>query len=94
MTFDKIIDTSVSPNKTLRDYVPCRRKSDGVVGHYDKVEEVFYTNASAEGGVTAGPMVQAEWNSSDDNKFKYSDMPLSAQTVGGVCIGGADKPIQ
>ena len=33
-------------NETLvRDLIPCYRKSDGVIGLYDKVNGVFYTNA-------------------------------------------------
>ena len=28
----------------LRDFVPCYRKSDGVIGLYDRVENKFYTN--------------------------------------------------
>ena len=36
----KIYDTGV----LIRDYVPCYRKSDGVVGLYDSVSGTFYTN--------------------------------------------------
>jgi hypothetical protein len=32
-------------NTLLRDFIPCYRKSDGVMGLYDKVEGKFYTNA-------------------------------------------------
>ena len=31
-------------NTLLRDFIPCYRKSDGVIGLYDKVEGKFYTN--------------------------------------------------
>ena len=31
-------------NNLLRDFVPCYRKSDGVIGLYDRVEGKFYTN--------------------------------------------------
>lgn len=36
----KIYDNGV----LLRDYVPCYRKSDNVVGLYDRVNDVFYAN--------------------------------------------------
>lgn len=31
--------------KLIRDFIPCYRKSDNVVGLYDKVNNMFYTNA-------------------------------------------------
>ena len=34
-----------SNDKFVRDFIPCYRKSDNVVGLYDLVNEVFYTNA-------------------------------------------------
>ena len=37
----KIMDGST----LVRDFIPCYRKSDGVIGLYDKVEGKFYTNA-------------------------------------------------
>lgn len=39
---DKIYDSS---NNLVRDFIPAVRKSDGEAGLYDKVNEVFYTNA-------------------------------------------------
>lgn len=39
----------------IRDYVPCYRKSDNVVGLYDLVYDVFYTTPT--GSFTAGPDV-------------------------------------
>lgn len=65
----KIIDSR--DNTVLRDYIPCRRKADGMVGLYDKVENKFYTNASEVGACMAGPIIQEEWVSSDDGKFDY-----------------------
>ncbi len=38
--FTKIYDN----DKLVRNFVPCYRKSDGVIGLYDKVENKFYTN--------------------------------------------------
>ena len=35
-------------NKLIRDYIPCKRKSDGVVGMYDLVGRKFYTSPFGE----------------------------------------------
>lgn len=40
--------------KLVRDYIPVRRKSDGVLGLLDKVNDVFYTNKGS-GTFNAGP---------------------------------------
>ena len=32
-------------NEVVRNFIPCYRKSDGVRGLYDKVNNVFYTNS-------------------------------------------------
>lgn len=40
----------------VRDFVPCYRKSDGVIGLYDLVNNNFYTNAGS-GTFTKGPNV-------------------------------------
>ena len=37
----------------VRNFVPCKRTSDSVVGMYDTVNDVFYTNAGT-GDFTAG----------------------------------------
>ena len=43
-----------SGNSLVRDYVPAKRLSDNVIGLYDKVNDVFYTNAgTGEFGGTA-----------------------------------------
>ena len=34
-----------SSNEVVREFIPCYRKSDGVIGLYDLVNNVFYTNA-------------------------------------------------
>lgn len=41
-------------NKLIRDYIPCKRKSDGVIGMYDLVGRKFYTSPNGvafSGGV-------------------------------------------
>lgn len=40
-------------NNLIRDFIPARRKSDNVVGLYDKLNNVFYTN-SGSGSFVAG----------------------------------------
>ena len=46
----------------VRDFVPCIRKSDNVVGLYDTVNGTFYTN-SGSGTFTAGEVVYVSSNS-------------------------------
>ena len=41
----------------IRDFVPCYRKSDNVVGMFDKVTNTFYSNAGTTGTFTVGPNV-------------------------------------
>ena len=43
-------------NQTIRNYIPCRRKSDSVLGMYDTVTKKFFTN-NGSGTFTAGPNV-------------------------------------
>lgn len=50
--YAKILDSGV----VIRDFVPCYRKSDNVVGMYDLVNDQFYTSAGS-GRFTAGPDV-------------------------------------
>lgn len=40
----------------IRDFIPAKRRSDGVVGLYDAVNKQFYTNAGS-GTFTAGPVL-------------------------------------
>ena len=49
----KIYDDSGS---LVRDMIPVKRKSDNVLGLYDKVENKFYANAGT-GTFTAGPVI-------------------------------------
>lgn len=51
----KIYSCRIYDNGTLvRDFVPAKRRSDGVVGMLDKVHNVFYTNAAGSGSFTIG----------------------------------------
>lgn len=41
----RLYSGSISENDNIiRNFIPCYRKSDGVIGLYDKVNNVFYTN--------------------------------------------------
>ena len=48
--YGKIYD---STNTLVREFIPCYRKADNVIGLYDKVNDVFYTNAGT-GSFTKG----------------------------------------
>ena len=56
--YTKIYYFQIYDNNTLiRDFIPARRNSDGVVGMYDTVEQRFYTNPGSTNFI-AGPVVQ------------------------------------
>lgn len=58
----RIADVAIyeSGEKT-HEFIPCRRKSDGVLGLYDTVAKQFLVNSgSVEGGFLAGPELQEE----------------------------------
>lgn len=41
-------------HEVIREYIPCYRKSDGVVGLYEKFTKTFLTNAASSGSFTYG----------------------------------------
>lgn len=53
-----------------RDFVPAKRSSDGVLGLYDLVNNVFYTNAGT-GTFTAGPVVPEQVDESEITELEY-----------------------
>lgn len=58
----RIADVAIyeSGEKT-HEFIPCRRKSDGVLGLYDTIAKQFLVNSgSAEGGFVAGPEVNSD----------------------------------
>ena len=61
----KLYSFSIKDNDVLvRNFIPAKRKSDNVLGLYDLVNDVFYTNAGS-GTFTAGPemyTIEAEAN--------------------------------
>lgn len=48
-------------NEVIRDYYPCYRKSDGVVGLLDKVTMQFLTNADTDGGSAFATGAEIGW---------------------------------
>lgn len=49
--------TDKSTGNLVRNFVPCYRTSDNVIGMYDTVNDVFYTNPSGTGTFLKGPNV-------------------------------------
>lgn len=59
-TIGRIYSCKIYDNGTLvRDFMPARRLADNVLGMWDKVNKVFYTNAGT-GTFVAGPAVYSE----------------------------------
>lgn len=53
----RLYSTSITEGETpIRNFVPCKRDSDGAVGLYDTIGQSFYGN-SGTGAFTAGPVV-------------------------------------
>lgn len=49
----------IDPNSNiLIDLIPAQRKSDGVCGLYDKINNIFYPKDCGTGTITAGPVVE------------------------------------
>ena len=67
----------------VRNFIPCYRKSDNVIGLYDKVEEKFYTN-SGTGTFTKGADVGTGFNEIigyGDTKQEGTPTPDSPQDI-------------
>jgi hypothetical protein len=56
----------------LRDFKPCYRKSDNVIGLYDLKNNVFYTNAGT-GTFTKGSNIDSYWEQPEQIYFKNTD---------------------
>lgn len=59
-------------NELVRDFIPVQRKSDNVLGLYDLVNDVFYTN-DGTGTFTAGPVI---YENGGINKVIYNNQVL------------------
>ena len=61
-------------NVLVRNYIPCYRKADNVIGLYDKVNGVFYTNAGSgtflKGSDVISPICETLPNGIIDYKCK------------------------
>ena len=51
----------IKDDETVRNYIPAKRNSDGVVGLYDLISKTFFTNAGT-GTFTAGSEIPSETN--------------------------------
>ena len=70
-------------NTLIRDFIPCYRKSDNVVGMYDIINNLFYTNKGT-GSFIAGPDVkedstkniksEIDWSDSMEQTFEYYEV--------------------
>lgn len=69
LQYFKIYDNDI----LTRDYIPVERMSDGVLGLYDKVNSVFYTNLGS-GEFTKGEYIIEEGTSSDYDFYKDIDI--------------------
>lgn len=81
----KIYSCKIYDNGTLvRDYIPCYRKSDRVIGLYDTVNDVFYVNAGT-GEFKRGPIVDIpnayqEVEYIESSGTQYIDSGVNAQS--------------
>lgn len=92
--------TDMSTNIKLRDFVPCYRVSDGVVGLYDLVTETFFTNqgngAFVKGGEKSVFQIKDAngnviWKNNEEIEFVYDNESSSHFTdQGGDCLVDGD----
>lgn len=74
---------AIQGGELVRDFIPCYRKSDGVVGLYDRVNDKFYTN-SGSGSFTYGSDIYVTADTSvlvPDNHKIYANWSLNTYTV-------------
>ena len=75
-------------DKIVRDYIPVVRKTDGVVGMYDKVNNVFYTNAgsgsfTASETVTSNEILDCSGNGIDGTS---SGLTITTSNIGTTAV--------
>ena len=83
----------------IRDFVPCYRKSDGVIGLYDLVEQKFYTNQGTGNFIKGAEIINSETLTVVSPNPEY---PQEVESVGdktsnifssyGVSTGGLNNP--
>lgn len=76
-------------NTLVRDFSPVKRKSDNVLGLYDKVNNVFYTNAGT-GTFIAGPIKD---NITNYQKLEYIES-TGTQYIDTKCYANIDTKIE
>lgn len=82
-------------NGVTRDYVPCYRISDGVVGLYDLINDTFRYSATSTAFIS-GPVVSDSGGSTDDEKLYINntgllDANLKEDAPGVIIVSKADE---
>lgn len=82
-------------NGITRDYVPCYRISDGVVGLYDLINDTFRYSATSTAFIS-GPVVSDSGGSTDDEKLYINnagllDANLKEDAPGVIIVSKADE---
>lgn len=80
-------------NGITRDYVPCYRISDGVVGLYDLINDTFRYSATSTAFIS-GPVVSDSTNEDDSlyiNNTGLLDAKLKEDTPGVIIVSKADE---
>ena len=82
-------------NGVTRDYVPCYRISDGVVGLYDLINDTFRYSTTSTAFIS-GPVVSDSGGSTDDEKLYINntgllDAKLKEDAPGVIIVSKADE---
>lgn len=82
-------------NGITRDYVPCYRISDGVVGLYDLINDTFRYSATSTAFIS-GPVVSDSGGSTDDEKLYINntgllDANLKEDSPGVIIVSKSDE---
>ena len=77
-------------NNLVRDFIPVKRKSDNVLGLFDKVNNGFYTNAGT-GNFIAGPSIY-DGSQLQQNILEIQDLMEQCNDLSLDILGGTPKP--
>lgn len=73
-------------NTLQRDFIPVKRKADGVMGLYDLVGKQFYTNSGTGNFIGYSKQMYVPINYVESNGTQYVDinLPISSADIGGL----------
>lgn len=74
----------------VRDFVPVKRKSDNVIGMFDKISNTFFGNAGT-GNFIAGPVV-FDGSQLQQNILEIQDLMIQCNDLSLDILGGTPKP--